>query len=301
MASQLKRIAAIVRKSMRQFRIYKSTRARLSRFIPRASVRPKPYLHNVAYGGLITIAFGTSCILSTTDRNALCACGSIYPTWHVTQSKFYNILKTLRILAPDVNANRMLDTFKQAFTRGEDEVGLDFAIKLFQRSSVTDDRIARALFRIVSCILHIFKHLMTACFSCDYAQLDSNKNGHIKAEEMACCFTLFQTGSKVDRYQFMFDCMDFEHSSTVNKEQFRQFYATMLELQYGLRGLDEDKEEYAQRANTMVQKIFDQTQQGELNMEEFLHWCKKGDPEVVLLDETLSYVCENGLGIRFIA
>eukprot|EP01083_Nonionella_stella_P053455 141411_1 len=279
MASQLKRIAAIVRKSMRQFRIYKSTRARLSRFIPRASVRPKPYLHNVAYGGLITIAFGTSCILSTTDRNALCACGSIYPTWHVTQSKFYNILKTLRILAPDVNANRMLDTFKQAFTRGEDEVGLDFAIKLFQRSSVTDDRIARALFRI----------------------LDSNKNGHIKAEEMACCFTLFQTGSKVDRYQFMFDCMDLEHSSTVNKEQFRQFYATMLELQYGLRGLDEDKEQYAQRANTMVQKIFDQSQQGELNMEEFLHWCKKGDPEVVLLDETLSYVCENGLGIRFIA
>eukprot|EP01083_Nonionella_stella_P020522 56913_1 len=267
MATQLRRITTSVCK-LRQFSIYKSAHSRQSCFIAQPSVRTGSSVVHVVYGGLITIAFGTSYVLSTKDRNVLCACGYVYAPQQVTHSKSYSILNTLRVLAPDVNANRMLSIFQDVlYSRGENEVTLEFVIELFQRCGVTDDRIARELFRI----------------------LDLYAECKIAPEKLACCFTLFQTGSKVDRYRFMFKCIDLQHSNKVNKEQFREFYEMMLEMKYRLRGIEEDEEEYTFGANSTVEKIF---QHNQINIDEFLHWCSKGESEVALLDETLSYVCK---------
>eukprot|EP01084_Bolivina_argentea_P189381 325676_1 len=289
MATQLKRIASIVRKTFQGIRIYKSTHARLSRFVPRASVQPIRQRSSVVYGGLMTIAFGTSSgyILSK-HRNALCA-ASVHPH----DSKSFNLLNKVRTLAPSVDANKMLRQLQQVYIKNE-EVTQDFVIELFQQCGVSDARIARELFRI----------------------LDWNADGKIKPEEIACCFTLFQTGTKVDRYRFLFSCIDLNNSKAVKKEEFRTFCATMLEMKYRLTGIKGDREPYEWyfeiyesdyrsiarlRANMMVQKIFlwaDQHRHGELNMSEFLHWCKRGGRAVDILESTLSDVCQEGLGTR---
>ena len=51
-------------------------------------------------------------------------------------------------------------------------------------------------------------------------------------------------------------------------------------------------------ANALVREIFlfaDQNRDGELNMKEFLHWCKRGGSQVAVLKDILHHVVDDAL------
>ena len=52
------------------------------------------------------------------------------------------------------------------------------------------------------------------------------------------------------------------------------------------------------KANALVREIFifaDQNRDGELNMKEFLHWCKRGGSQVAILKDILHHVVDDAL------
>jgi len=51
-------------------------------------------------------------------------------------------------------------------------------------------------------------------------------------------------------------------------------------------------------ANALVREIFlfaDQNRDGELNMKEFLHWCKRGGSQVAVLKDILHHVVDDAI------
>ncbi len=86
-----------------------------------------------------------------------------------------------------------------------------------------------------------------------------------------------------------------------------------MEAKYHLSGLknykdadelyiDIDQNEYRTiakiTANALVREIFlfaDQNRDGELNMKEFLHWCKRGGSQVAALKDLLHHVVDEAV------
>lgn len=99
----------------------------------------------------------------------------------------------------------------------------------------------------------------------------------------------------------------------MDKQEFRAFLTALLEAKYRLSGLknyrDPDElyidisySEYRTiakiTANALVREIFlfaDQNRDGELNMKEFLHWCKRGGSQVEVLKDILHHVVDDAM------
>ena len=45
--------------------------------------------------------------------------------------------------------------------------------------------------------------------------MDWNSNGRLEPAELAATFTLFQVGTELQRYKFLFHCLDLDESRTV--------------------------------------------------------------------------------------
>eukprot|EP01084_Bolivina_argentea_P284260 487124_1 len=232
------------------------------------------------YAGIATATFGTSYLLSTTFNKAQC----------YTQDSHVFLLNQLRELAPQIDAKRLLKLFLKEFNQeGHNHVTEDFVVELFSKVGIEDEEIASHLFRL----------------------MDWDNNGKLDPAELAATFTLFQVGSEIQRYKFLFHCLDLDESRTVDKQEFRSFLTALLEAKYRLSGLqnykesdelyiDIDRNEYRTiakiKANTLVREIFlfaDQNRDGELNMKEFLHWCNRGGYQVAVLKDLMTHVVDD--------
>ena len=45
--------------------------------------------------------------------------------------------------------------------------------------------------------------------------MDWNNNGKLEPAELAATFTLFNVGSEITRYKFLFHCLDLDESKSV--------------------------------------------------------------------------------------
>lgn len=135
--------------------------------------------------------------------------------------------------------------------------------------------------------------------------MDWNHNGKLTKYEVAALFTLFNVGTDVERYKFLFECLDLDQSGNVKKDEFREILTCLLEAKYHIYGLQNSRDpdeiyngigvdDYHTMAkfaaNQLVRKIFiyaDQRKRGKLNWTEFLHWCYRGGSEVMALKELL--------------
>eukprot|EP01083_Nonionella_stella_P198254 728045_1 len=257
----------------------------ISRFIPRIMIRPRIYPIRTLnrsmakywmYSGLVTSAFGVSYMLSSQRHTANATSGYVNYT-DQTKQKNVNLLNSLRDLAPQIDAKKLLKLFRKEFLQeGRDHVTEQFVTELFDKCGIHDPEIAKNLFRL----------------------MDWNNNGKLEPVELAATFTLFQVGNETQRYKFLFMCLDLDMSRTVDKTEFRSFVTALLEAKYRLQGLknyNEPDELYTDisyteyrtiakiKANTLVRDIFlfaDQNRDGELDVKEFLHWCKRGGVQV---------------------
>eukprot|EP01083_Nonionella_stella_P030741 84224_1 len=260
---------------------------KMSRIKPRRSLTYGRHVYSfmhrprsLMYGGLVASAFGASIMISH-NRSAKCAQRS---------RTNVELLTHLRELAPVIEASKMLKLFLKEFNTpgGYTHVTEDFVVELFQKCGIEDAEIGAHLFKL----------------------MDWNHNGRLEPAELAATFTLFQVGSDVQRFKFLFRCLDLDRSRTVDKQEFRAFVTALLEAKYrlsGLKNLNEPDELYEDisydeyrtiakiKANSLVREIFlfaDQNRDGELNMKEFLHWCNRGGKQVAVLQDILSHVCD---------
>jgi len=216
-----------------------------------------------------------------------------YPT--VDVKSHFHLLESMRELAPVIDAPKMLDQFLAALKADKtDEDGLfdaKFVRKLFVESGIDDGALIDHLINIV----------------------DWNENEKLTKYEIAALFTLFNVGTDVERYQFLFHCLDLDQSGTVYKEEFKEILTCLIEAKYHIYGLlnehDPDEiydnigpDDYHTMAkyasNQLVRKIFiyaDQKRRGKLNWTEFLHWCYRGGSEVLALKELLYQTHEQGV------
>lgn len=199
----------------------------------------------------------------------------------------FNLLTELRTLAKEIDANQMLNLFlnKQSENKQLDrkEFSKEFVRELFVESGVTDEEVVENLFNI----------------------MDWNNNSKLTTYELVAAFTLFNVGSDLERYQFLFNCLDLHHSGTINKGEFRYVLRCLLEAKFHLCGIknsrdpDEIYEDLGPesyhtlalfQANQLVRKIFlfaDNHRRNKLNWTEFKHWCFRGGDEVNVLKDLL--------------
>jgi Ca2+-binding EF-hand superfamily protein len=205
---------------------------------------------------------------------------------------YFHLLDTLRDLAPKIDAKKMLKLFLKEFnTEGHDHVTEEFVIDLFGKVGIDSPEVAQHLFQL----------------------FDWNGNGKLEPPELAAAFTLFQVGTPLERYRFLFHCLDLDQSKSVDKQEFRAFLTVLLEAKYRLSGLSHYRDpdelyidisisEYRTiakiKSNALVREIFlfaDQNRDGELSMKEFLHWCKRGGHQVEVLQDLLSHIVDDAL------
>eukprot|EP01083_Nonionella_stella_P209564 759538_1 len=245
----------------------------------RLSSIPKTKLLLYSSGALFTTAFCASSIssLNTTIMAEYAHYDSVEEHFH--------LLQTLQKLAPKIDATTMLNEFLSELqsSASNDEFSAEFVKRLFRESGIQDAELTQHLIDI----------------------MDWNHNGKLTKYEVAALFTLFNVGTDVERYKFLFNCLDLDRSGTVYKDEFRQILTCLLEAKYHIYGLknarDPDEiykdigvDDYhtmaKYRANQLVRTIFlwaDQRKKGKLNWTEFLHWCYRGGTQVKTLKELL--------------
>jgi Ca2+-binding EF-hand superfamily protein len=237
-------------------------------------------LYSSAAGGLAAAGF---CISSLSSNNTIMA---EYGHLHSVEEHFH-LLQTLRELAPKIDATKMLTEFLDELKMSSKETdhlfSSEFVRGLFIDSGVVDEELT--------------KHLIDI--------MDWNNNGKLTKYEVAALITLFNVGTDVERYKFLFNCLDLDQSGSVYKDEFREILTCLLEAKYHIYGLENERdpdeiyrdigvEEYHTmakfNANQLARKIFiwaDQKKRGKLNWNEFLHWCYRGGNDVLALKELL--------------
>jgi len=256
---------AFLLKRLRNFRISKS----------------KLYIYGS--GAVLTTGF---CVSSVALNTTIIA-EQAHPHTHLeTIEDHFHLLEKLRELAPRIDAAGMLHEFLDSLKMAQTEEGLfdaDYVRSLFTGSGIADHQLIEQLIEI----------------------MDWNENGKLTKYEVAALFTLFNVGSDVERYKFLFECLDLNQSGTVYKDEFRQILTCLLEAKYHIYGLEnardpdeiytdiavDDYHTMAKfNANQLVRKIFiyaDQKRKGKLTWTQFLHWCYRGGSEVLTLKELL--------------
>mmetsp|Transcript_73584 Transcript_73584/g.66219 ORF Transcript_73584/g.66219 Transcript_73584/m.66219 type:complete len:288 (+) Transcript_73584:81-944(+) len=259
------------------FKRLQMTMANRIRLLPTKSPKKSTKIVLYSSGILFATSFCASSIALNTTIMA-------YP--QIDVASHFHLLESLRELAPVIDAPGMLNQFLSALKAENSVDGLfdcQFVKKLFIESGIADDALIDHLINIV----------------------DWNENGKLTKYEVAALFTLFNVGTDVERYQFLFQCLDLDQSGTVKKDEFREILTCLLEAKYHIYGLSNEHDpdeiyidlgpdDYHTMAkfaaNQLVRKIFiyaDQKRRGKLNWTEFLHWCYRGGSEVLALKELL--------------
>eukprot|EP01084_Bolivina_argentea_P229391 387183_1 len=194
----------------------------------------------------------------------------------------FHLQSAIRETKKMVSANKMLDIFKSMYMSGE-SITQAFLVEMFYTAGIEDKRVAEHLFQM----------------------MDSNRDGILQPSEIMAVLTMFQIGRPIQRFKFLFRCLDLDGGGTVDKSEFRATLTAVLEAKYHLGGLndlfDHDEifadvfpHEYHTvakfKANRIVRDIFliaDTNRDGELSLKEFLHWCRTGSKEVRLLENAL--------------
>lgn len=113
--------------------------------------------------------------------------------------------------------------------------------------------------------------------------MDWNGNGLLEPHEVSAVLTLLQSGTEKEKYEFLFYCIDLDHSGKVDKQEMRQMVRALLQARYHIHGLsdrwdtsesftDIEPSEYRAlakyKSNKIVRDIFDYAdtnRDGELN------------------------------------
>eukprot|EP00483_Globobulimina_turgida_P007470 UN07484 len=156
---------------------------------------PKMKLMLYSSGALAATGF---CISSLSLNNTIMA---EYSNFRTVEEHFH-LLQTLRELAPIIDAKKMLTGFLDELSSQEpaDLFSSEFVTGLFIDSGIVDEE--------------LIKHLIDI--------MDWNNNGKLTKYEVAALFTLFNVGTEVERFKFLFNCLDLDQSGSVYKDEFRE-------------------------------------------------------------------------------
>eukprot|EP00483_Globobulimina_turgida_P009035 UN09053 len=179
-----------------------------------------PKMKLMLYSSASALAATGFCISSLSLNNTTMAAAEYGQVQSRSVEQHFHLLEMLGELAPIIDAPTMLTAFLNELktsSNGSDPLfSSEFVRGLFMDSGIVDEE--------------LIKHLIDI--------MDWNKNGKLTKYEVAALFTLFNVGTDVERYKFLFNCLDLDQSGSVYKDEFREILTCLLEAKYHIYGLE---------------------------------------------------------------